>query len=103
MADIFGVERVHVLFRVDMLHDERFVQVLRQRRLHQNAVDLRVCVQLFDKRQKLLLRGVFRQDVFLGVNAGLGAGLAFVTHVDFRRGVFADKHDRHAGLNALLF
>ena len=40
-ADVFGVETVDILFRRDGLEHRVAVEMLRQRQLHEDAVDLR--------------------------------------------------------------
>ncbi|MNO00383.1 hypothetical protein D3C81_2202590 [compost metagenome] len=54
---------VHVLDRIDGMDHRRFIDVGRQRQLHQDPVHRDVGVQLRDQVQHLGLTGVFRQAV----------------------------------------
>jgi hypothetical protein len=76
------VEAVHVLGRRDGLDHDAFVDVIRQRHLHEDAVDRLVRVQALDETQELGLRGGVGQVVAHGDEAALLAGRALVAHVD---------------------
>ena len=52
-ADVIGMEAIDVLGRGDRLQNPAFVDMLRQGKLYQNAVDAAVFVQLVDKGQQL--------------------------------------------------
>ncbi|MNE58731.1 hypothetical protein D3C80_1537820 [compost metagenome] len=62
-TDVFPMKTVHVLDRVNGMDHRRFIDVGRQRQLHQDAVHGDVGVQLRDQVQHLGLTGVFRQAV----------------------------------------
>jgi len=77
-ADIVGVEAVHIFIRTDALEQQRGVQVLGQRQLHQDAVDGRVFVELVDQGEQIGLAGLGRQVVGAGEEADFFAILAFM-------------------------
>ena len=62
-ADIERVEAVDVLGRIDRVDHALRIDLLRQRQLHQDAVDRVVGVELRDQRQQLGLAGRRRQAV----------------------------------------
>ena len=57
LRNIFWMKSVHVFPRVERAHDGYFVDVLRRRRLYQNAVNARVTIKFFDAPEKLSLCG----------------------------------------------
>jgi hypothetical protein len=83
----------------------------RQRQLDQDAVDLRVGVELVDQVEQLGLGGTGRQVVVMRLDADLLGGTALVAHVHGRGRVAADQHHGqaraaatggHAGVDAHL-
>ena len=60
-ADVVRVKAVRVLLRQDRVQNELAVDLLRQRQLHEDAVDLRVAVDLVDQGQELGLARRGRQ------------------------------------------
>jgi hypothetical protein len=52
-ADIVGMESINVLVRANTLRDLVRVDLCRQRKLHQDAVDFRILVQGIDQFQQL--------------------------------------------------
>ena len=52
MTDVFGMEAVHVLARIDAMDQAGGIRNTRQRQLHQDAVDRRIGVQAIDQRQQ---------------------------------------------------
>ena len=102
-AHVLGMEGVDVLQRIDGLEHPRLVDLLRQRQLHQDAVDRRVAVQPVDQG-----RAARRSVVSAGgrwswlVDAGLLAGLLLVAHVDLAGRILAHQHGRQTGRHAGL-
>ena len=80
------------------------VDLRRQGKLYQDAVDLRVVIELLHQGQERLLAGVGIQAVLEGGHAGFFGLLRFVAHVDAAGRVFADqdhgeaRRDSMAGL-----
>ena len=99
-AHVLGMEGVDVLERIDGLRARVLVDLLRQRQLHQDAVDRRVAVEPVDQGQKLVGGGFGRGAVQLAGDAGLLAGLLLVANVDLAGRVFAHQHGRQAGRHA---
>src|SRR6185312_7069627 len=95
-AHVHRLEAIHVLAGVDAVDQRVLVDVLRQRRLHQDAVDGRIGVELVDQREQFFLRRAARQVVVEGSEADLVAGLALVAHVHRRGGVVAHQHHSEA-------
>ena len=90
------MESVHVLGGVDRVQHLLAVDLLRQRKLHQDAVHRRIGVELFDQRQHLALRRVLGKLVIERAHAGFDRLLRLVAHVDGARRILADQHDREA-------
>ena len=66
-------DAVDVLFRGQCGADGAVIELLGQRAEEQTAVDGRVCVDLRDHVQQLLLRGIFGQEELLYLHADLAA------------------------------
>ena len=71
VADVFRVEAVHVLARVDALDQPARIRDARQRQLDQDAVNLRIGVELVDQVEQLGLGGTGRQIVVMRLDADL--------------------------------
>ena len=54
-ADVQGVEAVHVLLDGNGVQDALFVDVLGERKLHEDSVDIRIRVQFHDRLQQVFL------------------------------------------------
>ena len=80
--DIDRMKRVNILFNCYCIDNRFFVKRLRQRKLHKNTVYVRPRVEIFDKRDKLILCCVGRQRKFLGMYADCFAVLLFVVDID---------------------
>ncbi len=91
--DVVRVETVNVLGRVDLFDDGGGEDLIGQGQLHQDAVDLRIAVELVDEGKQGDFRGGMRQIVGHRADADLLAGLALVAHVDLGGGVVADLDD----------
>ena len=72
------------------------VDLLRQRQLHEDAVDRWVGVEPVDQRQQIGLAGVGGQAVLEALHPGLDRRLALVADIDLARRILADQHDRQA-------
>ena len=78
----------------DRLDDGALVDVLRRRRLDEDAMNRRVCVQLAHDREELLLRGRVLQLVLHAVHSEITRRLFLAPHVGVRRRIIADDHHR---------
>ena len=95
------MKAVHILHGVDGEHHAIGLDLLGQRQLHENAVDLLVGVELRDQLEQRILRGRARQAVLDGVHARLLGLARLVAHVNLARRVIAHEHDRKPGLQAM--
>ncbi len=88
------MKAVDVLGGIDALRHDVGIDVLRQRQLHQDAVDEGIGVEVADQLDELVLRHRFRQIVGIGFHPdGLGRP-ALVAHVDLRCWILAHQNDR---------
>lgn len=96
-ADVYRVEGVHVLFRRDRVYHRALGYLLRQRKLHEDAVNAVVGVERRDKPQKLCLRRCGREVISAAVYAALEAVALFIAHIYLRCRVVSYQHRRKAG------
>ena len=101
-AGVDDVKPVDILVRVDGVEHGGFGNMLRQRKLHQNAVDGRVVVQLLHEGEQRLLVGFRRQLVLEGFQSGFDGRPALVANIDLARRILADQHDGEAGRQAVF-
>jgi hypothetical protein len=98
---------IHVLVGIDGVQNLLGVDMLGQRKLHQDAVHLRVGVEALHERQDLLLGGALGQLVLERLHANLDGLLGLVLHIDLAGRVLAHEHHREprgkpmAGLKCL--
>ncbi|MNH35914.1 hypothetical protein D3C79_966570 [compost metagenome] len=79
----------------------RFIDVGRQRQLHQDAVHGDVGVQLRDQLQHLRLTGVFRQTVLQRADANLPGPQQLVAHIHLTGRVSTHQQHGQGGENLL--
>ncbi len=91
------MKAVDVLARIDAIYYGVRVQVRRQRQLHQNAVNLRITIQLLDQGNQFGLCRRCRQIVVARTKANMCTGTALVAHVDGRCRIVADENNGEAG------
>ena len=102
-ARVGGMKSIHVLGRIHRIHDSIGVHALRQRQLHENAVDALIAIELLDEREQIRFAGGRGQIVREGQDARLLARLALVAHVDGGRRILAHLHHRKAGRAPVSF
>ncbi len=85
------MQPIGVLARKDPFQDRRRVEVIGQRKLHQKRIDLRIGIQLVDKRLDLMLGGGGRKSVVIRPNPGLDRVAVLDAHIGLRRRVIADE------------
>ena len=100
-ADVFAVEAIHVLDRVNRVDHRRLVDVRRQWQLHEDAVDRRIGIQLRKQVQHLRLAGILRQPVFQGANPDFLGPQQFIAHVDVAGRVIAHQQYRQGRVDLL--
>ena len=91
------MEAVDVLFGLDRLDHLLGVDLRRQRQLHEDAVDLRIGIELADDVQELGLARRRRQRMVEGAHPRLEGVADLVADVDLARRVVADENDGEAG------
>ena len=91
------MKSVDVLAWIDRIDDALRIDVLRQRQLHQNAVDIVVGIELGDQRQELGFAGGLRQVPLEARNAGRGRGFALGAHVHLACRIVAYEHGAKPG------
>ena len=103
-ADVDGMEAVDVLLWADALEDLRLVRgnLLGQRQLHEDAMDLHIGVERIDLRDELVFCRRLGHLNDFGVDAERLARLVLVAHVDLRGRIRADDDDGKARLHAVL-
>ena len=74
-----------------------FPNLLRERELHQEAIDARVLVQSPHEPEQRFLRSAGVEAMLEGSHSGLPGLSHLVAHVDLARRVFADQHHRESG------
>ena len=93
-ADVHGMEAVDILIGSDGFEEPFGVDVGRQRKLNEDAVDLVAGVQVSDHGQQLFGGNALGRGEHFGVDSELAAGLYLAAHVDFTGGDGADEDDR---------
>ena len=101
-ADVFGVKAVHVFLWRNASVNHRFPNGRGQRRLHKDAVRLRIAVGVSQQFDEFGLRGDGRQNDGLGLDAESGRRFFLHSHVNLRGGVFAHPHKQQFGADAVL-
>ena len=90
-ACVDGMEAVDVLVGSDCLEETLGVDVLRQRKLDEDAVDVVAGVELGDEGEHLVGGDALGRRDHLAEDAELAAGLYLAANVDLRGGNLADK------------
>ena len=82
---------------------DRFIDLFRRRRLHENAVDRRVAIQLLDSREEIVLGRLGGQFEFYRMQPEFAAHLVLRSDIGARSGIVADQNDRESGGNTFDF
>ena len=82
-TDVKGVESIDVLLWSDHIDDALFFKVARQRELNENAIDLRVRLELVDLGHEVLLRGLSGEFKTSIANADVITSLQLQLDVEF--------------------
>ena len=97
------METVHVFAGIDGADHGLFVDVLWRRRLHEDAVDSGVGVEIGDHFEQFFL-SCFRGQLDLHrVETEIRAGAGFRAYINSRGRIIADKHDGEAGRDSFRF
>ena len=100
LGDVFRVESIDVLARIDGADHGLLVDVFRRRTLDEDAVDGGIGIQITHDLQEFFLGGLGGQLDLAREKAKLGAGAGLRADIDLGRGVRADEHDGKAGRDA---
>ena len=103
--DALCAEPVHILVSRDRVEDLLLcagAHRLRQRRLHENAVDSGALVESIDHCQDIGERRRFRHAFKIDPEPNVAASLHLVSNVNLRRRIVTDEHDAEPGLAAML-
>src|SRR5580692_3900424 len=86
------MEPIHVFCRIDCQQNFLGIDVSRQWKLYQNAINLIAPVQVCDHLKQFLRRNRLRRGMLLAVNSNLAATLHLSPDVDLGRRIMADKN-----------
>ncbi len=86
------VQAVNVFERADGLHDDLLLEVVGQRKLHQNPVHLGVGIEFGHQGEQVGLANVDGHVVAKGANAHFFARLLLVAHIRGRVRAVADQY-----------
>ena len=103
LRDIHRMKTVHVLRRIERAHDRRFIDLLRRRRLNENAVNRRIAIQFFHAREQFSLRRLCRQLELHRMQPEIAAHLVLRAHIGARGRIVADQDDGEARRHSALF
>ena len=95
--DIHRMEPIDILVRRHRLQQPLRVDVLRQRQLNQNAVDVVARIQLRHQRQHLIGRDALGRRQHLAVDAEFAAGLHLAANINLRGRHLAHQNHRQPG------
>ena len=97
IADVAGMEAIHVLGGRDRQQNALGIDLRRQGKLHQDAIDIVAGIQALDDVQQFGGGdGIGRSEGF-GMDSEILAGLDLVADVDLGSGVVPGQHDRQRG------
>ncbi len=95
-ANVVRMKPIHIFARINALDDFRLSNVVWQRQLHEDPVDVGVGIQRINAREQLDLAGRMRQIERARINAAFLAGRSFVAHVHLRGRIIPNHNDREA-------
>ena len=100
VADVHGVEAVHVFRGIDRQQNLLGVDVRGQGQLHQDAVDFVAAVQFGDQGEQVFGGRAFRGSVLLAVEADFLGALDLAANVDLGCGIVPNQHHGEPGTHA---
>jgi len=96
-ADVEGVESIHILARANRIGNGNFIDMWRQRQLHQHALNIIIVVEPVDQFQQFHLRGFSRQVDIPGPNTSPFTVLALGPYVNGRGRIITHQYDCQTG------
>ncbi len=97
LRDVHRMKTVDIFRRIERADDGRFIDLLRRRRLDEDAVNRRIAIQFLDAREEIGLRGVGRQFQLHRMQSQLAAHFVLRPDVSARSRIIAHQHDRESG------
>ncbi len=97
------MEAIRILGRRDRLQDLALIDMIRQRQLHQDAVNPLIVVQFIDQGQQLCFGCLGRQFVLVGKNPGFFTGLFLHRHINAAGRIVANQDNGQTRRDALAF
>src|SRR5579872_5336819 len=97
VADVHGMEAVHVFGGIDGEENFLGVHVRGQRQLNQNSVNIVADVESVNQFEQLGGGSGVRRRVLLAVNGNFFAGLHFAAHINFGGGIVTDEYNGESG------
>jgi hypothetical protein len=91
LADVQRMEPIHVLIRVDRKQDFPGIDLARQRKLDQDAVDVLALVQLVHEAEQVIFRRLRRELILERRYPQALTGLVLVPHIDLRCRIFTNE------------
>jgi hypothetical protein len=91
------MKAVHIFGGVDREENFFGIDVRRERKLDEDAVDFVARIETSDEGEEFFGGGVLRGGVLLAVDADFFAGFDFAADVNFGSGIVADEDDGEAG------
>jgi hypothetical protein len=91
------MKSINVLVGRNAIGHRRFFNVSRQWQLHQDAIDIRIFIQLVNETEQIFLAGGFVEIVIAGNDTGTLTIASFGAHVDGGCGVTTDQNDGQTG------
>ena len=99
-ADVDGMKAVNVFGRVDGEENFLDIDVGREGKLDQDAIDFVAAIEIGDEGEKFFGSGRFGGGMLLTINTDLFAGFDFAANVDFGGGIVADENNGESGAEA---
>ena len=100
--DIHRMKSIDILARIDGVEHGAGIDLLGQRKLHQDAMHILVGIEFRDQRHQIRLRHVLRQLVIERSHRGIDNGFRFRADIDFARRIVAREHHGKSWHKAVL-
>ena len=97
------MEAVYIFFRANQCQSFLFIQVRRQGKLHQDAVNGIIFIHFLNGSFQGFLACIFAQNDRTGAKADLVAGILLITHINLAGRIIAYHDNTQTNILALLF
>ena len=102
-AGVHHMEAVYIFFRANQCQSFLFIQVRRQGKLHQDAVNGIIFIHFLNGSFQSFLACIFAQNDRTGAKADLITGVLLITHIDLAGRIIAYHDNTQTNILALLF